>query len=86
MGIAIGIITLVIGLVILLVVLMKKGKAKPVRGLPLVATIWIGSGLGVLCTKLLRPEMNDSQVMLAIVPVLCVMSAFAIFRRKQANA
>ncbi|MDZ4198409.1 MAG: hypothetical protein U1E27_03895 [Kiritimatiellia bacterium] len=68
--------------VVLLTVLIQAGKTKPVQGWILVVSGWAGTGLAIFGNKLLRPEMDVEGAILAVLPVLALVTALPMLRKK----
>lgn len=75
------VVTLVVAIV-LMAVLVRIAKKKPVHGWPLVAAGWAGSGFAILVNKLLRPEMDIEGAILAVMPVLFIITALPLLSKK----
>lgn len=87
MGTIVAVTVTLVGAVVLVAVLMGIGKAKPIHGWPLVAVGWVGSGFAILVNKLfLRPEMDLEGAILAVTPVLFIITALPLLSKKYGKA
>lgn len=63
-------------------ILMRIWGGKSIRGWPLVVAGWIGSGLVILVTTLMRPEIDMEMAILAVTPVLFIVTAVPLLSKK----
>lgn len=75
-----------VGAVVLVAVLMRIAKAKPIHGWPLVVAGWVGSGFAILVNKLLRSEMDLEGAVVAVTPVLFIITALPLLSKKYGKA